>query len=152
MSASGPSGTGFSAALTGHWVWGSAGCRTVVVTPTEVLLCREHPTRPQAVYLLATYALHEVRRITSKKTHTNIITLVVRAETAPVAAGAEASTARLMAHTLIFKDASDFVDLLKSRLRTLASSAATTSDQPPTESATGSATESATAPARDPSS
>jgi len=101
-----------------------------VVLKTSVIVARDHPQRPDSVYVLAEYPLANVRRITSKKKHTNIITLVVRAEGSPEAeqtAAAESTggaAAKLVAHTLVFEDSADFVGLLKARLQLLATAGA----------------------------
>ena len=112
-----------------EWLWlGVTRDRTAVVTETQLVLAREHPERPEAVYVLATYKLSDVRRLTSKKTHRNIITVVVRTEDGDVAAP---PTVRLSSHTLLFEDAADFVDILKGRLRPAAPATAVAADVGP---------------------
>ena len=101
-----------------------------MVLKTSMIVARDHPQRPESVYVLAEYPLTNVRRITSKKKHTNIITLVVRAEDSPEAEqssaveGTGAPAAKLVAHTLVFEDSTDFVGLLKARLQLLATAGA----------------------------
>jgi hypothetical protein len=86
-----------------------------VVTTTLLLLVREAPRRPEMVYVLAVYPLADVRRVTFKKQNSNVVTVMARSGNQ--GSGAGETEARLVAHTLHFADAADFVSVLTRRLR-----------------------------------